>query len=239
MKLQVWGCLKIERFFMNKGTLTSSKEEETKPWSLELNVKNKKCFSNTWSLTGFSRLCNFALLVVIHIRKSCIKQSMWVIWKWCASRTDEKVASSINRKMKLSYLYEDWLSGNSKGVWVSFHAMVPVCICVQQSEFMGNSQALTWLIIYQESRQQCSHFFESTLCDPITSWNQGFTLILSINLTRRQLDSRFIEKNMSITRTVLFDYLKILAPSFYLPSYLFALFVTRLCLHSHHHYLGL
>lgn len=100
---------------------------------------------------------------------------------------DEKVASNINTEMKLGYLYEDRLWEWKFRVFFCADVCAcggsSVCMCVLQSELMGNSEASTQLIIRQESRQQCSHcsFFESTHCDLITStlWGEhtGLTLI--------------------------------------------------------------
>lgn len=129
--------LKTKRFSLKKETLTSSKEEGTKPRSLEVNeIIIILIKTTTWV---FSR-CNFATDVMIDVSKPCMERLMWSFWKeMCV-----KLHSQHKQKKKEAELFIwRWISWWKfyRRVWVSFWCRcacmwwilcVFMCMCILQ-----------------------------------------------------------------------------------------------------------
>jgi len=142
--------------------------------------------ATTWGLTGFSRaILQQWLRSLLENPASSSQCTVKLFKRDMHAPLMRNFTSNINSQTKPSYLYEDRLAEWKfyRHVWVScwcrcahmwWFLCVCVCVCTCAScnqELMGNSEASTRLIIYQESRRQCSHwcFFECTHCDPIRS----------------------------------------------------------------------
>lgn len=175
-------CLKTERFSLNKGTLTSPKQGHTEPWSLKLNRRKKEIISEAAdpSQGAAAHHCYLNLSV-----RDLGEEHWW-----------EKVQKQKRRRRKNGaelFTMINCLRGTFRGSVGDVYARSCIACdgsCVRthvlQSEFMGKSQALTQLGIYQESRQQCSHcrLLQSTHCDLVTSILRGRikVLILFVHL---------------------------------------------------------